>query len=246
MRRHLVTVTSSYIVASCCYVTRGDKCWSQTLRLKVCVWSQTLRLKVCVWSQTLRLKVCVWSQTLRLKVCVWSQTLHLKVCVWSQTLRLKVCVSSVLMMFSLFREMRDCCANQQCNVSVEKEHGCKYICKLQDCVEQWFSNFLHQVPPQKIFGFPSTTNIKMQYKWLPTAPGVCSLCVCVCVCVFTAVCVCVCVCTLDGLNAEHKFRVCHVTFTFSSTIHSKKKKQTNKRVSFNPYKDIYYCQPLKI
>ncbi len=61
------------------------------------------------------------------------------------------------------------------------------------------------------------TNIKMQYKWLPTAPGVCSLCVCV----FTAVCVC----TLDGLNAEHKFRVCHVTFTFSSTIHSKKKKK---------------------
>ncbi len=31
-------------------------------------------------------------------------------------------------------------------------------------LEQWFSNFLHQVPPQKIFGFPSTTimtNIKM-------------------------------------------------------------------------------------
>jgi len=54
-------------------------------------------------------------------------------------------------------------------------------------------------------------------------------------------CVCVCVCTLDGLNAEYKFRVCHVTF--SSTIHSKKKK---KRVSFNPYKDIYYCQPLKL
>ncbi len=107
-------------------------------------------------------------------------------------------------------------------------------------LEQWFSNFLHQVPPQKIFGFPSTTiitNIKMQYKWLPTAPGVCSRCVfTVCVCVFTAVCVC----TLDGLNAEHKFRVCHVTFTFSSTMHSKKK------VSLNPYKDIYYCQPLKI
>ncbi len=79
------------------------------------------------------------------------------------------------------------------------------------------------------------TNIKMQYKWLPTAPGVC-VCVCVCVCVFTAVCAC----TLDGLNAEHKFRVCHVTF--SSTIHSKKKN----RVSFNPYKDIYYRQPLKI
>ncbi len=87
---------------------------------------------------------------------------------------------------------------------------------------QWFSNFLHQVPPQKIFGFPSTTimtNIKMQYKWLATAPGVCSRCVCV----FTAVCVC----TLDGLNAEHKFQVCHVTFTFSSTIHSKKKKKTS-------------------
>ncbi len=76
--------------------------------------------------------------------------------------------------------------------------------------------------------------------------GVCVHGVCVhgvftvCVCVFTAVCVC----TLDGLNAEHKFRVCHVTFPFSSTIHSKKKKK--KRVSFNPYKDIYYCQPLKI
>ncbi len=58
-------------------------------------------------------------------------------------------------------------------------------------LDQWFSNFLHQVPPQKIFGFPSTTimtNIKMQYKWLPTAPGVCSRCVCV---------------HLDGLNAEH-------------------------------------------
>ncbi len=61
-------------------------------------------------------------------------------------------------------------------------------------VDQWFSNFLHQVPPQKIFGFPSTTimtNIKMQYKWLPTAPGVCSRCVCVCVCVCVHCCVCV-------------------------------------------------------
>ncbi len=59
-------------------------------------------------------------------------------------------------------------------------------------IEQWFSNFLHQVPPQKIFGFPSTiimTNIKMQYKWLPTAPVVCSRCVCVCVCVHCCVCV---------------------------------------------------------
>ncbi len=62
------------------------------------------------------------------------------------------------------------------------------------------------------------TNIKMQYKWLPTGLRVCvhGVCVCVCVCgVFTAVCVC----TLDGLNAEHKFR--DSTFTFSSTIHSK-------------------------
>ncbi len=56
-------------------------------------------------------------------------------------------------------------------------------------IGQWFSNFLHQVPPQKIFGFPSTTimtNIKMQYKWLPTAPGVCSRCMCVC----SLLCVC--------------------------------------------------------
>ncbi len=125
---------------------------------------------------------------------------------------------------------------------LQSESLCVFV--LYYHIKQWFSNFLHQVPPQKIFGFLSTTimtNIKMQYKWLPTAPGVCSLCVCVCVCVcvFTAVCVC----TLDGLNAEHKFWVCHVTFTFSSTIQSKKKK---KKVSFNPYKDIYYCQPLKI
>ncbi len=58
-------------------------------------------------------------------------------------------------------------------------------------IDQCFSNFLHQVPPQKIFGFPSTTimtNIKMQYKWLPTAPGVCSRCVCVCVCSLLCVC----------------------------------------------------------
>ncbi len=58
-----------------------------------------------------------------------------------------------------------------------------------ELLEQWFSNFLHQVPPQKIFGFPSTTimtNIKMQYKWLLTAPGVCSRCVCVC----SLLCVC--------------------------------------------------------
>ncbi len=33
-----------------------------------------------------------------------------------------VCLSIkwVLVMFSLVREMRDCCANQQCNASVEK------------------------------------------------------------------------------------------------------------------------------
>ncbi len=90
----------------------------------------------------------------------------------------------------------------------------KYTLFFTYTLRQWFSNFLHQVPPQKIFGFPSTTimtNIKMQYKWLPTAPGVCSRCVCVCVCALWM-----------SLNAEHKFRVCHVTFTFSSTIHSKK------------------------
>ncbi len=37
----------------------------------------------------------------------------------------------------------------------------------------------------------------LQHKWLPTAPGVCSWCVCSLLCV----------CTLDGLLAEHKFRV---------------------------------------
>ncbi len=90
----------------------------------------------------------------------------------------------------------------------DPENVTEYFEQVKSVLDQWFSNFLHQVPPQKIFGFPSTTimtNIKMQYKWLPTAPGVCLRCVCV----FTAVCVC----TLDGLNAEHTFRVCHVTFT---------------------------------
>ncbi len=65
-----------------------------------------------------------------------------------------------------------------------------HLATYTNTVDQWFSNFLHQVPPQKIFGFPSTTimtNIKMQYKWLPTAPCVCVFTVCVCVCV----CVCV-------------------------------------------------------
>ncbi len=44
------------------------------------------------------------------------------------------------------------------------------------------------------------TNIKMQYKWLPTAPCSrcvcvhCCVCVCVCVCVCSLLCVCVCVC----------------------------------------------------
>ncbi len=57
-----------------------------------------------------------------------------------------------------------------------------------------------------------------------------TVCVCVCVCVFTAVCVC----TLDGLNAEHKFRVCHVTF--SSTIHSK----NNENVSYLGYLTFKY------
>ncbi len=42
-----------------------------------------------------------------------------------------------------------------------------------------------------------------------TDPGACSrcVCVCVCVCVWGGVFTAVCVCTLDGLNAEHKFRV---------------------------------------
>ncbi len=66
-------------------------------------------------------------------------------------------------------------------------YECWNCCAASYSLLQWFSNFLHQVPLQKIFGFPSTTimtNIKMQYKWLPTAPGVC-----VCVCVHCCVCV---------------------------------------------------------
>ncbi len=52
-----------------------------------------------------------------------------------------------------------------------------------------------------------------------------SLCVCVCVdvCVCLCVCVCVCVCVsvceqLDGLNAEHKFRV-WVTISGHTSLH---------------------------
>ncbi len=82
------------------------------------------------------------------------------------------------------------------------------------------------------------TNIKMQYKWLPTASG-CVFTVCVCVCVFTAGCVC----TLDGLNAEHNSE--YVT-SLSVALYTVNKKKIFKRVSFNPYKDMYYCQPLKI
>ncbi len=44
---------------------------------------------------------------------------------------------------------------------------------------------------------PPTCSLGAQHKWLPTAPGVCS----------RWVCVHCCVCTLDGLIAEHKFRV---------------------------------------
>ncbi len=50
---------------------------------------------------------------------------------------------------------------------------------------------------------PPTAPWAPQHRWLPTSPGVCSLCVCVCVCVYSLLCVC----TLDRLNAEHKFRV---------------------------------------
>ncbi len=59
---------------------------------------------------------------------------------------------------------------------------------------------------------PPTAPRVLQH-WLPTALGVCSVCVqcvCVCVCVcllLTAMCV-----HLDGLNAEHKFQVWEVSF----------------------------------
>ncbi len=85
-------------------------------------------------------------------------------------------------------------------------------------LHQWFSNYhlrkylAFQVPPL----WPT---LKCSINGCPL------LRVCVCVCSLLCVCVCVCVCTLDGLNAEQKFWVCHVTFTFSSTIHSKKKKK---------------------
>ncbi len=51
-------------------------------------------------------------------------------------------IAWVLVMFSLVREMRDCCANQQCNVSVEKFRFLKTFqlrtwlqIYVQDCVE---------------------------------------------------------------------------------------------------------------
>ncbi len=44
---------------------------------------------------------------------------------------------------------------------------------------------------------PPTAPWAPQHKWLAIDPGVCSRCVCSLLCV----------CTLDGSNAEHKFRV---------------------------------------
>ncbi len=59
---------------------------------------------------------------------------------------------------------------------------------------------------------PPTAPRAPQHKWLPAAPGVCSQCVCVSPLL--------CVCTLDGLNAEHKFRVwvTHHTWPFVTSL----------------------------
>ncbi len=45
----------------------------------------------------------------------------------SKSVCMSVCMSIawVLVMFSLVREMWDCCANQQCNISVEKKRFLK-------------------------------------------------------------------------------------------------------------------------
>ncbi len=67
---------------------------------------------------------------------------------------------------------------------------------------------------------PPTAPRAPQHKWLPTAPGVCLRCVCSLLWV----------CTLDGLNAEHKFRVWvtklghmsrHFKFTYYFRFHSR-------------------------
>ncbi len=62
------------------------------------------------------------------------------------------------------------------------------------------------------------------------------------VCVFTAVCV-------HFGWVKYRAQIPCMSLSLSVALYTVKKKKTllkKKRVSFNPYKDIYYCQPLKI
>ncbi len=89
------------------------------------------------------------------------------------------------------------------------------------------SRFLYLLSKVSLFTFqrdalekgtePPTAPQAQQHKWLPTAPGVCSL-LCVCVCSL------MCVCTLDGINAEHEFSV-WVTILGRMSHHLKKHKK---------------------
>ncbi len=77
-----------------CYVTRGDKCWSQTLRLKVCVWSQTLRLKVCVNSPSK-------------SVCMITNSPSKSVCMITNSPSKSVCMSIVWVLVMFFSSQRN-------------------------------------------------------------------------------------------------------------------------------------------
>ncbi len=46
---------------------------------------------------------------------------------------------------------------------------------------------------------------------------------------------------MQSTNSEYV-----TSLSLSVALYTVKKNVKKKRVSFNPYKDIYYCQPLKI
>ncbi len=86
---------------------------------------------------------------------------------------------------------------------------------------------------------PSTAPRAPQHEWLSTAPGVCSRCVCVCVC------------ALDGLNAEHKFRVwVTILGRMSHHFHCIKTQHITKSLKHKIIKNINkyykYCKTLVV
>ncbi len=66
--------------------------------------------------------VCLITNSPSKSVCLITNSPSKSVCLITNSPSKSVCLSIawVLVMFYLVRETRDCCANQQCNVSMEK------------------------------------------------------------------------------------------------------------------------------